>query len=196
VQRTLGLLGLEVPQTRLVAVPWQRGVLKQSVDALPHLLWMFLYWQLTLQHDTPWKNPKPGSHCSPNSTLAFPQTGGTVIEAVPVLEGVSEVEAVWVPVPEGDTEPEPEEEVDFVRVRDCVPVPVLVRELVTEFVLELELVPEFVKEGVNVPVRDPELVLEEYAVSVVEGLLVREATCALTRESTREMMKRRASERI
>jgi hypothetical protein len=30
----------------------------------------------------------------------------------------------------------------------------------------------------------------------VEGLLVVEGTCPLTRESTREMMKRRASERI
>jgi len=155
---------------------------------------MFLNWHATLQQEDPWKNPNPGSHCSPTSTLALPQTGGREIEAVPVFEGVIESEAVPVPVPEGEPEPEPEPEVDFVRVRDCVPVPVLVRVLDTEFVLELELELEVE----TVPVHEPEMEFvaefEEYAVSVVEGL--EEVDCPLTSASTREMMKRRANERI
>jgi len=103
-QRTLGLLGLETPQKRARAVPLQRGVLKQSEAALPHLVLMFLYWQLSLQQEDPAKNPVPGSHCSPTSLMALPQTGGTVTEEVPELEGVTEGVPVPVPVPVPETD--------------------------------------------------------------------------------------------
>jgi len=197
VQETLGLLGLEVPQKRLVAVPWHLGVLKQSVEGLPHLVWMFLNWQLTLQQEEPWKFPKPGSHCSPISTLALPQTGGRVTEGVPEFEGVIEKLAVPVTLSEGVTELVSEGEPDFVREIDCVPVPELVSELVTEFVLELEL--ELVPETVLVTelVLEFVLVSDSKEVSVVEGEPEGETeTCPLTNESTREMTKKSASEAI
>jgi len=115
---TLGLLGLETPQKRARAVPWHRGVLKQSVDGFPHLVWICLNWQLTLQHELPWKFPNPGSHSSPISTFAFPQTGGRVIEAVPDNDDDTDGVPVPDPVPVDETVLELEFDPDLVLETD------------------------------------------------------------------------------
>jgi len=159
---------------------------------------MCLNWQSTLQHEDPWKLPNPGSHCSPVSTLVLPQTGGRVIEAVPVVEGVTVPVPVPVPVPVAETELVLEVDPDLVLEIDCVPVPEFVRLEVNEFELELELelLPEV--DGVQ------ELVTETVTVSVGSGELLGEAVldgvtvpfCPLTRVRTSETTKMRAIERI
>jgi len=145
---------LEGPQTRAVALPRQRGTLKQSLVAAPHLVLMFLNWQLVLQQEDLAKFPKPGSHCSPVSTTPSPQIGGKVTEGVMVLDPVP----VPVPVPVTDEED--------VSVSVDVIVAVLVTVTVTEFVTEsvTEGVIEFVTEGVN------EFVTEGVTVTVTEGV--------------------------
>jgi len=159
---------------------------------------MCLNWQSTLQHEDPWKLPNPGSHCSPVSTLVLPQTGGRVIEAVPVVEGVTVPVPVPVPVPVAETELVLEVDPDLVLEIDCVPVPELVRLAVIEFELELELevlpevdgVQELELESVTDMVGSGELVVE----AVLEGVTV--LFCPLTRERTSEMTKIRTIERI
>jgi len=164
---TFGLLAFDGPQNRAIAVPLHLGTLKQSLVGFPHLELMFLYWQLVLQQVDPAKLPFPGSHCSPTSTRALPQTGGIVIEAVGENEGVTDVVAVLVPVWVMVTDPV----VVQVPVAVLVQVPVLVTltELLLEFVTEL--VNEFELELVNV--------LETVLVPVGSGVSVGDADSEL-----------------
>jgi len=135
----------------------------------------------------PAKFPAPGSHCSPTSTRALPQTGGTVIEAVPELDGVSEV--VGVPVPVGVPE--------TVAVRVQVPVAVTdrVQVPVDDQVEVHDEVHDEVHEEVHDDVHVEVIDVVGSGVSVGEGALEVEAWPSV-RATRVERMTNKANDRI